>query len=142
MKVLEVAGVALVAGCLAWAIYVSINWSVPQEIAAVWMALPASISALLVLVGLHAAGLRAFFPLGLLASGQKLITGSSATAMGLGFAIACLVAGAFWGTFGWGLWTANLSLLMPLARVLGVVVGVGAVVAVISDLYKKLFRSR
>jgi hypothetical protein len=142
MKVLEVAGVVLAGGCLAWAIYVSLHWSVPQKIAAVWMAFPASIAALLVLVGLHAAGLRAFFPLGLLANAQKLVTGSSARATGVGFAIVCLLAGAFWATFGWGLWTENLSLLMPLARVLGVVVGVGAVAAVVSDLYKKFFRAR
>jgi hypothetical protein len=142
MKVLEVAGAALVAGCLAWAIYVSINWSVPQEIAAIWLALPAIISVLLIFVGLHAAGLRAFFPLGLLAGTQKLVTGSEAMVMGVGFAVACLLAGAFWGTFAWGLWTANLSLLMPLTQVMGVVIGVGVVVAVVSDLYKKLFRSR
>jgi hypothetical protein len=142
MKVLEVAGLALAAGWLAWAIYVSINWSVPQQIVAVWFAFPVSVVALLVLVGVHAAGLRAFFPLGLLANAQKLVVGSQAVAMGLGFAAVVLVAGAFWGAFAWGIWTTNWAILEPLAHVLAVVVGVGAVFALISDLYKRFFRSR
>ena len=35
MKVLELAALALVSGYLAWVIYVSINWGVPQKIVAV-----------------------------------------------------------------------------------------------------------
>jgi hypothetical protein len=141
MKVLEVAGLAFIVGYLAWVIYVSINWSVPQQIVAVWFALLASIAALLILVGLHAAGLRAFFPLGLLANAQKLVTGSQAVVMGAGFAAIALVVSAFWGAFAWGIWTTNWAILEPLAHILGVVVGVGVVIAVISDLYKRFFRS-
>jgi hypothetical protein len=142
MKVVEVAGLALVTGYLAWAIYVSINWSVPQQIVAVWFGFPVSIAALLVLVGLHAAGLRAFFPVILPGGPQILVTGSKAVAMGLGFAATLLLAGAFWGAFAWGIWTTNWAILEPLAHLLGVVVGIGVVVAVVSDLYKRLFRSR
>jgi hypothetical protein len=130
------------AGYLAWAIYVSINWSVPQRIVAVWFAFPLSIVALLVLVGVHAAGLRAFFPVILPGGPQEFVTGSKAVATGLGLAALALVVGTFWGAFAWGIWTNNWTLLEPLAHILGVVVGVGAVVAVASDLYKKFFRSR
>jgi hypothetical protein len=142
MKVLELAGLALVVGCLAWAIYVSINWSVPREIAAIWFTFPGSIAVLLILVGVHAAGLRAFPPLGLLSSMQELVTGSKAVAMGVGFAVTVSLVAAFWGAFAWGIWTDNWAILEPLMHVLGVAIGVGVVFAVASDLYKRFFRSR
>lgn len=143
MQVLELAGLALVVGHLAWAIYVSFNWvGVPERIVAVWFALPVSVVVLLILVGLHATGLRAFFPIALLGGPQQFVTGSKAVGMGLGFAAVCLVVGAFWGAFAWGVWTTNWAILEPLTHIIGVVVGVGAVVAVVSDLYKKLFRAR
>jgi hypothetical protein len=142
MKILEVAALALVSGYLAWAIYVSINWSVPQRIVAVWFAFPVSVVVLLVLVGVHAAGLRAFLPIIVPGGPQEFVTGSKAVGMGLGFAAMLLLVGAFWGTFAWGVWTANWAILEPLAHILGVVVGVGVVVAVVSDLAKKLFRFR
>ena len=142
MKILEVAGLIIIAGYLAWAIYVSINWSAPQQIVAIWFALPVSVAALLILVGVHAAGIKAFFPVILPGGPQEFVTGSKAVTMGVGFIAALLLAGGFWGAFAWGIWTANWALLEPLAHILGVVVGVGAVVAVVSELYKKLFRSR
>jgi hypothetical protein len=143
MKVLEVAGLALVAGYLAWAIYVSINWtSVPERIVAVWFALPVCVVALMILVSVHAVGVRAFFPIIVPSSSFPFVTGSKAVVMGVGFAATLLLVGAFWGAFAWGIWTTDWAILEPLAHVLGVVVGVGVVIAVISDLYKKLFRSR
>ena len=142
MKGLEVAGLVLMAGYLAWAIYASINWSVPQRIAAVWLAFPVSTVAFMILVGVHAAGLRAFFPIALPGSPQEFVTGSKAVAMGLGFSALSLIVGTFWGAFAWGIWSNNWALLEPLVHVLGIVVGIGAVVAVVSDLYKKFVRSR
>ena len=142
MKVLEVIGLALVAGHLAWAIYVSINWSVPERIAAVWFAFPVSIAALLILIGLHGAGVRAFFPIIVPSSSFPFVTGSKAVGMGLGFVAVLLVVGAFWGAFAWGMWTTNWAILEPLTHIIALVVGVGAVVAVVSDLYKRFFRSR
>jgi RsiW-degrading membrane proteinase PrsW (M82 family) len=142
MKALEVAGLALIAGHMAWAVYISANWTVANRIAAVWLAVPASIAALLVLVGLHAAGSRAFFPVALPGGPQELVTGSNAVGMGTGFAIVLLIVGAFWAAFAWGIWTTNWAILKPLTHIIVVVVGVGAAVAVASDLYKKLLRSR
>jgi len=142
MKVLELGGLALVAGYVAWAIYVSINWSVQREIAAVWIACPAILTVLLALVGIHGAGLGAFPPVIVPGGPQEFVTGSKAVGQGLGLAVTVLIVGAFWGAFAYGIWTENLAMLMPLAQVVGVVVGVGVVIAIISDLYRRLVRSR
>jgi len=142
MKVLELAGLALIAGYLAWAIYVSINWSVPREIAATWFAFPVSVVPLLILVGVHAAGLGAFPPVIVPGGPQGFDTGRKAVDMGLGLAVTILIVGAFWGAFAYGIWTENWAILKPLTQVVGVVVGVGAVIALISDLRRRFFRSR
>ena len=142
MKALELAALALVAGYLAWAIYVSINWSVQREVAAVWMAFPVSLVVLLVLVGIHATGLRAFPPVIVPGGPQAFVTGSKAVDMGLGLAASMLIVGAFWGAFAYGIWTENWTMLMPLVGVVAPVAGVGAIIALISDLYKRFFRSR
>jgi hypothetical protein len=141
MKVLEVGGLALIAGYLAWAIYVSINWSVPQKIVAVWFAFPATVVALMILVGVHAAGLRAFFPVILPGGPQRFVTGSKAVATGVGLAAVSPGVGAFWGAFAWGIWTNDWALLEPLVHVLAVVVGVGVVAAVASSLFRQISKS-
>ena len=142
MKVLELAGLALVAGWLAWAIYGSINWSVQRDIVAAWFAFPVSMVLLVVFVGIHAIGLRAFPPLLQLSSMGELVTGSKAVATGMGLALLILIVGAFWGAFAYGIWAENWAILKPLTQVVGVVVGVGAVIALFSDLRRRFFRSR
>jgi hypothetical protein len=142
MKVLEMGALALMAGYLAWAIYVSINWSEPKNIVAVWFAFPVSVVVLLVLIGVHAAGLRAFPPLALLSSMQAFVSGSKAVATGVGFAVTVSLAAVFWGAFAWGIWTEDWAILEPLTQILGVVVGVGVIYTVASYLYKRFFRSR
>jgi hypothetical protein len=142
MKGLELAGLALVVGHLAWAIYASVTWvGVPERVAAVWFALPVSVATLMILVGVHAAGVRAFFPIALPGGPQEIAVGSKAVGMGLGFAAVLLAVGGFWGTFAWGVWTVNWAILNPLTQILVAVVGAGAVVAVVSDLYKRFIRS-
>lgn len=141
MRTLEMVGLALVTGYLAWAIYVSFNWTVPQRIGAVWFALPVCVVALMILVGVHAVGVRAFFPIIVPSSSLPFVTGSKAVSMGVGFAATLLLVGAFWGAFAWGVWTANWAILEPLIHILGVVIGVGVVAAIVSDLYKRFFRS-
>jgi hypothetical protein len=143
MKLLEVTGLALVASYLALAFYISFNWvGVPEKIVAVWFAFPISVVPLMVLVGVHAAGLRAFFPIALPGFSQEFVTGSKAVGMGAGLAATSLLVAAFWGTFAWGTWTVNWAVLEPMIHILGVVVGVGIVIAIVSDLYKKLVRAR
>ncbi len=142
MKVLEVAGLALIAGHLAWAIYVSINWSETGNIVAVWMSLPVTVAFLMVLAGVHGAGIRAFFPVIVPGSSFPFVTGSKAVGMGLGAVLVALVAGAFWGAFAWGIWAEDWSILEPLTRVMAVVVGAGVMIALLSELYRRLVRSR
>ena len=142
MKVLELGALALMAGYLAWAIYASINWSEPKNIVAVWFAFPVSIVILLVLIGVHAAGLRAFPPVAPLSSMQQFVTGSKAVGTGIGFAVTVCLAAGFWGAFAWAVWAENWTVLEPLMQVLGVVLVVGIAFAVVSDLYKRFFRSR
>ena len=141
MKVLELAGLALIAGYLPWAIYVSITWSVPREIAATWFAFPVSVVPLLILVGVHAAGLGAFPPVIVPGGPQGFDTGRKATAMGVGLAATLLLAGAVWGAFAWGIWTNDWALLEPLVHVLAAVAGVGAVIAVVLSLFRQFSKS-
>ena len=142
MKGLELAGLAGIAGYLAWAIYVSINWSEPQKIVVVWFAFPICVFALGILVSVHAVGIRAFFPIIVPNSSFPFVTGSKAVPMGLGFAAVLLLAGVFWGAFLWGIWANDWALLEPLVQIVAVVVGVGAVFALFSDLYRRFIRSR
>ncbi len=142
MKVLELGGLGLVAGYVAWAIYVSINWSVQREIAAVWLACPVILAVLLALFGIHAAGLGAFPPVIVPGGPKEFVTGSKAVGTGLGLAVTILIVGAFWGAFAYGLWTENWAMLIPLVAVVTAVVGVGVIIAIISDLYRRFFRSR
>ena len=142
MKGLEMGALALVASYLAWAIYVSVNWSVQREIAAVWFAFPVSLVVLLVLVGIHAAGLGAFPPVIVPGGPQEFVTGSKAVGMGLGLAVSILVVGAFWGAFAYGIWTESWAMLMPLVEVVAAVVGMGAIIGLILDLRRRFFRSR
>jgi hypothetical protein len=142
MKGLELAWLVVVAGYVAWAIYVSIYWSIPGKIAAVWLGTPVAISILLVLIGVHAGGLGAFFPVVMPGGTQPLTTGSKAVGTGIGFAVTTAIAGAFWGTFAWGVWTNDWALLAPLVKIIAAVVGVGVVVAIASDLHRRFFQSR
>jgi hypothetical protein len=142
MKALEVAGLALLAGYVAWAIYVSANWTVAREIVAVWFAFPLCATVLMVLVGVHAAGLGAFFPVALPGGPQEFSTGSKAVASGVGLSAMALVIGAFWGAFAYGIWTTNWAVLEPLTKVLVAVVSAGAVIAVVTSMYQKLMGTR
>ncbi len=142
MKVLELGALALMAGWLAWAIYVSINWSEAKHIVAIWLSFPVVFSILAILIGVHAAGLRAFPPLAPLSGMEAFVTGSKAVAMGVGFAVTVCLFGGFWGAFAWSIWTENMALLMPLVEILVAMIGVGLVIGLVSDLYKRFFRSR
>ena len=62
MKVLEVVGLAIIAATFAVALYLSINWATVPQIAipTAWFAFPVSFAPLMILIGVHSIGLRAF----------------------------------------------------------------------------------
>ena len=148
MKVLEIAGLMLIVVTFAVAMYVSINWTaVPGTvIATAWFAFPVSFTPLMILIGLHAIGLRAFYPLVLPGKPEQFATGSKAVWSGLGLIAIALLVAAFWGGFGWAVWSGDMALIGSYVRVLGTAMGVaiagGIVLGMLSGLYKQFVRPR
>ncbi len=162
MQILEWASLALPVGVFAVALYLSFAWkSVPaQAIATAWLCFPLSFMPLVLLSGLHAVGLRAYPPNGLLGKTihisvpvpgrvekmAPLRVEGKAVAWGWGTVVAALVIGAFWGVFAWAAWTVNMALLTPLITFLGYALGIaiaGSIVfSIFRDIYRRITRSR
>jgi len=144
MKVLEVVGLAIIAATFAVAMYVSINWAtVPQmAIPTAWFAFPVSVAPLMILIGAHAVGLKAFLPIVLPGKSQQFVTGSRAVWSGWGLIVTALLVGAFWGAFAWVVWSNDMALIGTYVRILGTVVGIVIAVAIIGSLFRQIFRSR
>jgi hypothetical protein len=148
MKILEIVALALIVGVLTVAMYVSINHTAVRGtvIAIAWFALPVSFAPLMILLGVHAIVLRAFYPIVLPGRPERFATGTRAVWSGLGqIAIALLVA-AFWGGLGWAVWSGDMALIGSYVRVLGTAMGVaiagGIVIGMLSAVYKQFIRPR
>jgi len=162
MKGLEVASLVIVTAVFILAMYVSINWTnVPtQAIPTAWFAFVGSFTITIVLVGLHAAILRAFPPIvGLQAAmvrasspikvpgkQSKFVTGRKAVGQGWELVVLGVVVGAFWGLIAYATWTVNWAMLTPLIAILGVVMGVGIAISILFTMvyttFQKIFKSR
>ncbi len=148
MKVLEIAGLMVIVGSFAVAMYVSINWTaVPGTvIATAWFAFPVSFAPLMILIGVHAIGLRAFYPIVLPGKPEQFATGSKAVWSGLGLIAIALAVAAFWGPLAFAAWSFDTALIGSYARILGTVMGVAIPAAIIlgllSGLYKQFVRPR
>jgi hypothetical protein len=148
MKVLEIAGLAIIAGAFAVAMYVSINHTAVAgtTIAAAWFAFPVSAVPLMILQGLHTIVLRASLPSVLTGRPKKFVTGSKAVWSAWGLIATALAVGAFWGTLAWAVWSFDMALIESYARILGTVMGVlipaSIIVGLISGLYKQFARLR
>jgi hypothetical protein len=144
MKFLEMAGLTIVVASFALAMFFSINWTtVPQTaIATAWFAFPASATPLMIFIGVHAIGLRAFYPIVLPGKPLPFATGSKAMWSGLGTIATALAAGAFWGTFAWAVGTNSVGLIMAFARILSTAMGIAISIAIVASLFQKLFRFR
>ena len=144
MQVLEMAGLALIVGAFAVAMYVSINWTeVPQmAIPTAWLAFPVSVAPLMILIGLHTIVLRASSPVVLPGKMSNLVTGSKAVWSGVGDIVIALAAGAFWGTFAWAVWAGDMGLVTTFIRILGTALSVLIIVSIIASVAQKLFRFR
>ena len=144
MQVLEMAGLALIAGVFAVAMYVSINWTAvpPAAIATAWLAFPVSTVPLMILIGAHTIILRADSPIILPGRSQRFVTGSKAVWAGVGQVVIALAVGAFWGTFAWAVWVGDMGLVATFIRILGTALGVLIPIAIVASMAQKLFRFR
>jgi len=148
MKALEVAGLALVAAAFAVAMYVSINHTAVSgtAIATAWFVFPVSLAPLMILIGVHSIGLKAYFPIVLPGKPQRFVTGSKAVWSGLGLIVIALVVGAFWGAIAWAVWSGDTALIGAYARILGTVMGIviaiAIPVAIVGSLFRQISRSR
>jgi len=144
MKVLETASLTIIAGAFTVAIYLSINWTeVPQmAIPTAWLAFPVSAVPLMILIGVHAIVLRAFFPVFLPGQKTQFVTGSKAVWSGWGLIVVALLVAGFWGLFAWAVWSNHIEWVLNLTRILGIGMGVLIPVKVILSLAQKLFRFR
>ena len=144
MQALEMASLALIAGALAVAIYVSINWAnVPQTaIATAWLAYPVSAVPLMILIGVHAIVLRAYAPSALSGKSRRFVTGSRAVWSGVAQIVIALVAGAFWGMFAWAVWAEDMGLVATFIRILSTTLSVVIIVSIVASVAQKLFRFR
>jgi hypothetical protein len=144
MKVLEVVGLVIIAATFAVALYLSINWAtVPQmAIPTAWFAFPVSFAPLMILIGVHSIGLRAFLPIVPLGKSQQFVTGSKAVWSGAGLIVTALLVGAFWGAFAWVMWSGDMALIGTYTRILGTGVGIAIAVAIVGSLFRQIFRSR
>ena len=157
MKGLEVASLVIFAAVFILALYLSINWTnVPtQAIPTAWFAFVGSFSLTMVLVGLHAAILRVFPPIGGLPFSMvraynpikvpvkqaKFVTGGEAVNKGWGTVVLGVVAGAFWAVFAYAAWTVNMAILTPLITILAVILGIGIAVSILYSILRSVFRS-
>lgn len=148
MKVSEAAGLALVAAAFAVAMYVSINHTAVSgtAIATAWFAFPVSVAPLMILIGVHAIGLRAYFPIVLPGKPQRLVTGARAVWSGAGLIVTALLVGAFWGALAWAVRSGDMALIGTYLRILGTVMGIviaiAIPVAIVGSLFRQISRSR
>jgi hypothetical protein len=148
MKDLELVGLMLIVGVFAVAMYVSINHTAVTGIviAIAWFALPTSFAPLMILLGVHAIGLRAFYPIVLPGKPEQFATGSKAVWSGLGLIAIALLVASFWGGLGWAVWSGDMALIGSYLRVLGTAMGVaiagGIVLGMLSGFYKQIIRPR
>jgi len=144
MKVLDTAGVALIAAAFILAMYVSINWTAVQQpfIPVAWFLFAASVTPTMILVGIQAIVLRAFPPVLMPGKTQAFVTGSKAIWYGVGIILVSLITAAFWGLFAYATWTHNFAMLAPLIRILGTVMGYGIVASILLGMAQKIIKSR
>jgi len=118
--------------------------SIPtQAIPTAWFLLPTSAAVLTALIGIHAIIINAFPPSGFLsifkngspmrlpAQPQGFVTGSQARGTAWAMLLVGLIAGAFFGVFAWASWTTNWTLLAPMIKVLGIILGVGIAASIL-----------
>lgn len=144
MKRLEVAGVGIIVAAFIVALYVSIAWKSvnPIAIPIAWFVFAGSVAPAMIFLGLDAITLRAFPPVVWPGKLPKFVTGNGAVWTGWAFILGALVVAAFWGFFAYAVGTLNLTMIAPLATIVGVIMGVGIAVSIVYRLIRDISRSR
>ena len=148
MKALEVAGLALIVGAFAVALYVSIRHTLflGTTIAAAWFAFPVSAVPLMILQGVHTIALRASVPLTVNGRPRTFVTGSRAVWSGWGLIATALAVGAFWSILAYAVWSFDTEMIGGYGRIvgtaLGVVIPAAIILGLVSALYRQFVRSR
>ncbi len=151
MNVLESISVGSIILIFITALVLSFMWkSIPtQAIPAAWFLLPVSGAILLLLICIHAIGLRVFPPSSLyliLTKGSSIPfsgktrefrTGKSAVALAWGLLVLGLVLGGFFAVFAWASWTVNWDFLTPMITVLGTFMGVAIAAGIVVGMIAK-----
>jgi len=142
MNRLEAAAAGISVAAFVAALYLSVMWKSinPLWIPVAWFAFAATAAPHLILAGLDAIILRVFPTSGTLRNLSKLITGSGAVWIGVGFIVLALVVVAFWGLFAYATMTQNWALLQPLIGFLGVLMAAAMLLGMAQKTFSKLVK--
>jgi hypothetical protein len=155
MQVLEVIFITIMASVFITALVLSFLWkSIPtQAIPAAWFLLPTSAAFLTAMIGFHALIINAFppssflsifkngSPMRLPAQPQGFINGNQANGTAWSMVLVGLIAGTFFAVFTWAAWTVNWTILIPLIKILGIVLGVGIAASILVKLASTVVKS-
>lgn len=145
MQALEIILFAVMVIVFITALVLSLLWkSIPaQTIPAAWFMLPTTIALLTALIGIHAIIINAFPPssfLSIFKNGspvrlpeqpQGFVTGSKANGTAWVMVLVGLIACVFFAVFAWASWTINWTILVPMIKVLGIILGVGIAASIV-----------
>ena len=154
MNVLESISIALIAIVFIAALLLSFLWkSVPtQAIPTAWFLLPVSGVVLLLLICVHAIGLKIFPPssLYIYLQGSSSIpfskktrefrTGKPAILLAWVLIVLGLVVGTFFAMFAWAAWTVNWEFLTPMVTILGYFLGISIAVGILGGMIAKTYQ--
>ena len=144
MKLVDAAGLGIVITAFVYALYGSFAWANvnPIMIPLAWFGFAACGGLMAMLFGIHAILIRAFPPVILPGKTQKFVSGSAAVWTGVASIVGGLFMIGIWIGFAYSTATANMTMLVPLINILGVVVTVGVVISIAYSLYQKVSQSR
>jgi len=144
MKRVDIAWMGIVIAAFAVALYGSFAWASvnPTMIPVAWFAFATCLSLMVVLFGLHAILIRVYPPVVLPGKVQKFVAGSTAVWIGAASIIGGLIMAGLWIAFAYSTATFNLTMIVPLTNVLGIVVSIGIVLSIVFAIYQKVAQSR
>ncbi len=160
MNVLECISFGIIILVFIVALVLSFMWkTIPvAAIPTAWLLLPVSGAILLLVTCIHTLVLGVFpptdpfsivlrgSPVRMLGKSRGFVTGIAAKILAAGLILVGLIVGAFFAVFAWSTWTVNWALLTPMITILGTVMGVaiaaGIVGGMLTNIYRKIIKSR